>query len=213
MADYLYDIFVSYERDWLLSNWMKDHFLPFLQTWLRNAVPVACGRPAKPIFFDRSRVDKDFPQELKQELAGIEPGDDWTEGLKKGLRYSRCLIAVWNPPYFYSDWCNIEWQSFEKRSRQTGKRLVIPVLFYDGKSFPEAAQKAQSIDLKPYALDGQALRNRKDYGDFQELMRLLAERAAAAICDAPQFAEWELEENRQPSAPPAVDLPRFGNAR
>jgi len=214
VADYLYDIFVSYETDWLVSNWLKDHFLPFLQTWVRNTVPEICKRPARPIFFARSQVEIGFPQELKLRLAGIKPGVKWDEGLREGLRFSRCLIAIVNPPYFYSDPCKMEWESFQRRSDGTEKTAILPVLYYDGDSFPDIARYPQRIDLSNFALDGEALRNGKLYLEFQQMMRLVAQRAAETILNAPDFQEWQAEENPQPAAPPPhVGLPRYADAR
>jgi hypothetical protein len=213
VADYLYDIFVSYEKDWLMNNWLKDSFLPFLQTWVRMTVPEACGRPALPIFFDRSQVEIDFPTDLKLQLAGIDPGADWNESLQKALQHSRCLVAVLNPPYFFSPWCTLEWQSFRKRAERSGKTVIIPVVYYDGSSFPLDAQSPQRIDLTQFALDGEALRKGKLYGEFQLTMKLLAQRIAAAVKDAPSFETWELADAPAPSPEPQIGLTRFANAR
>lgn len=213
MADYLYDVFISYERDGLTTGWIKEHFLPLLRTWLRNTVRDVTGRPAGSIFFDKALVDPDFPDDLKLSVSGIAPGDNWEDGLRKGLRLSRCLIGIWNPPYFDSQWCNIEWQSFERRTSLTGADLIIPTFFYDGNSFPDAAKKRQAFNLHPYTLFGNALIQSKVYEKFQLTMQLLADQAAKAIRDAPAFQEWQLAEDMPPPPPPAeVALPQFAQA-
>jgi TIR domain len=213
VTDYLYDVFVSYESDDFLVRWIKVHFLPLFRTWLRNSVRATVGRPVLPIFFDCSLIDINFPSDLKLQVTGIEPGGDWKDGLRNGLRYSRCLVTLWNPTYFDSEWCNMEWRSFQRRSNLTGKRLIIPTIFHDGKSFPSEAQVLESIDFKDYMLDGPALLNSRFYEEFQRKIQLLAERTATAIRDAPAFQEWDLDESPPPSAPPAISLPRFSNAR
>ena len=35
MADYQFDVFVSYERDGLTTGWIMEHFLPLFRTWVR----------------------------------------------------------------------------------------------------------------------------------------------------------------------------------
>jgi TIR domain len=213
LTDYLYDIFISYERDSLTYGWIKEHFLPHLRSWLRNTVPEICSRPAQPIFLDRSLIDPDFPDDLKLDVKGIPPGTNWQVGMRDGLRFSRCLIGIWNPPYFASNPCTFEWKSFERRAAKTGSNVIIPTRFYDGKCFPEAARNLESIDLQPYTLFGPALIQSKLYEQFQVTMKLLALRAAHAISGSPAFEHWELAEDTPPTQPPASPgLPRFANA-
>ena len=65
MADYQFDVFVSYERDGLTTGWIMEHFLPLFRTWVRYGIRELCNRPAQPIFFDKSQVDPSFPSDLK----------------------------------------------------------------------------------------------------------------------------------------------------
>jgi len=208
--DYAYDVFISYERDGLTTGWITEHFLPLFRTWLRQEVRDVCGRAAKPIFFDKSKTDPDFPTNLKQELAGIEPGANWDDSLKHAIRVSCCMVGIWNPPYFDSHWCNIEWKSFDQRADTTGRRVLLAANFHDGRSFPAKAAARQPIDLSPYALFGPALRNSRKYEDFQTTVQFLARQVALAIQDAPPFAAWPIVDQIGPlQPPPPVPLPRL----
>ena len=207
--DYLYDVFISYERDGLTAGWLRDHFLPLFRTWLRMAISDVCKRNAQPVFFDKSQTDPTFSEDLKLGLAGIEPGDDWDESLRKAIRLSRCMVGIWSPPYFESEWCNVEWQSFDLRAVSTERKLIIPGSFYDGRSFPERANKIQRFDLSKFTLFGPALINSRHYEDFQDTVKRMAEKVAYAIRDAPPFSEWPIANSKQdnPPRPPPPPLP------
>lgn len=210
MPDYQYDVFISYERDGLTTGWITEHFLPLFRTWLRQEVRAVCSRPAQPIFFDKSKTDPDFPTNLKLELAGIEPGSNWDEALKQAIRVSRCMVGIWNPPYFDSHWCNIEWESFDRRAASTGRRVLLAANFHDGVSFPAKAAARQPIDLSPYTLFGPALVNSKKYEEFQTTVKFLAQQVALAIRDAPPFEVWPVaDEIAPPPTPPPLSLPRL----
>src|SRR3954453_6975833 len=86
--DYEWDIFVSYENDAQMGSWVVDHLTPFIRTFAGNAV----GRQVS-IFMDRD---------------GIQTGDDWPLRLRRALATSRCMVAVWSPLYFVSEWCRKE---------------------------------------------------------------------------------------------------------
>jgi len=210
MPDYEYDVFISYERDSLTTGWITEHFLPLFRTWLRAEIIQACERQALPIFFDTSQTDPEFPQDLKLKVAGIEPGSDWDDSLRDAIRASRCMVGIWNPPYFYSHWCNIEWQSFDNRAQATGSRVLIPTSFYDGKSFPARAAAIKPIDFTPYALFGRALKDSKGYGNFQKAVQLLAQKVALAVKNAPPYQDWPIADGiPAPPSPPPLPLPRL----
>jgi TIR domain len=210
MPDYEYDVFISYERDGLTTEWITEHFLPHFRTWLRQEVRAVCLRPAQPIFFDKSQTDPGFPTNLKLQVAGIEPGSNWDEALKDAIRVSRCMVGIWNPPYFDSHWCNIEWESFDRRAESTGRRVLLAANFHDGLSFPPKAAARQRIDFSPYTLFGSALVNSRKYEDFQAAVKLLAQQVAIAIRDAPPFEVWPIaDEITPPPAPPPLAMPRL----
>jgi hypothetical protein len=204
---YKYDVFISYERDGLTTSWITEHFLPHFRTWVRNAITDVCQRQPLPIFFDISQTDPSFPKDLKQKVDGIRPGANWDATLRDAIQSSRCMVGLWNPPYFFSDWCNVEWRSFDRRATSTGKNVLLAASVYDGTSFPQKAAARQYADLRDYVLIGPALTNSTKYGDFQEAIKLLAGHVATAVKDAPPFQPWPIADDA-PEAPPAppIDL-------
>jgi hypothetical protein len=210
MPDYKYDVFISYERDGLTTGWIAEYFLPHFRTWVRNAIVNTCRRKSLPIFFDISQTTPNFPDNLKQDVAGIKPGANWNSALREALQASRCMVGIWNPPYFFSDWCNLEWQSFDRRADDTKSDILLAASIHDGNSFPKKATARQQIDFSPYILFGPALANSHKYELFQNHVRLLAESVAIAVRDAPPFQEWPLAEDApEPPEQPPIAVPRF----
>ncbi len=210
MPDYEFDVFVSYEDDTMATQWIVDHFLPLFRTYLRNEIVDICQRPANKIFF--SKTDH-YPSlaGFKLEMAGLPVGQDWKAELYRAIRVSRCMVGLWNPPYFFSDYCRIEWHSFAKRAQSTGKRVVFGASVYDGKSFPAQAQSLQMVDLSQYASRyGKGLTDSNLYGDFQGRLQLLARNVAQAVRDAPAFSDWPIIDDQPPLATPtSVPLTRL----
>jgi hypothetical protein len=95
MADYEYDVFFSYKKDPLITEWIAN-VVSRLEFWLTQELG---GRPAR-IFIDRDH---------------IEIGDRWPDALRHALRHSRSMAAIWSPSYFHSQWCVSEWKSFLAR--------------------------------------------------------------------------------------------------
>ncbi len=84
--DYTYDVFISYRHETPVLEWVLEHFYYLLKAWLPQYMPV----DHKPrIFIDTQ----------------IETGFQWSIKLQNELKRSRCLISVWSPVYFQSDWC------------------------------------------------------------------------------------------------------------
>ena len=94
MPDYKYDVFISYERDGQMTDWIAQHFLPHFRTWVRNAIVGTCNRKSLPIFFDISQTIPNFRDNLKQDVAGITPGANWDLALREALQASRCMVGI-----------------------------------------------------------------------------------------------------------------------
>jgi len=84
----------------------------------------------------------------------IETGSAWPDELRHALKTSRCILAVWSPEYFRSEWCLAEWHTFRERekvanmiSNSNSRGLIYPVKFADGDHFPQAAKDVQQRDL------------------------------------------------------------------
>jgi len=90
--DYTYGVFISYRHRGHTAEWIKNHFYPMLEQRLPECMPV--DHDTK-IFLD-----------LK-----IETGSAWPDELRHALKMSRCILAVWSPDYFRSEWCLAEWHT------------------------------------------------------------------------------------------------------
>jgi hypothetical protein len=129
-VSYRYDIFLSYSTDYPFGDWVKEHFLRLLQGYAKQAL---LKEPS--IFFDRET---------------IITGQNWRAVILDALCHSKCLVAIWSPSYFISEWCKYECSAFLYRQSQrpaaeTG--LILPIKVYDGDCFPLAASSLQQLDL------------------------------------------------------------------
>ncbi len=137
MADYEYDIFISYRRtnaDWV--RWTKENFLRALNSLL-------CVRLGTvKVFIDET----------------IEDGTSWPNHLALNLSRSRIMVAVLSRDYFESDWCRLELALMHDREKTTNSRtasnprgLIIPVVIDDGDCFPPEVQMMQAERLHEFA--------------------------------------------------------------
>ena len=176
---YEHDIFLSYQNDDAMASWVPDHLLPFMQSFVGNAM----NRPVS-IFFDRN---------------GIPAGDTWPLALRNALTHSRCLVAVWNPLYFSSEWCRRECAVMLYREMRLGLRqngssegLIVPINVFDGEHFPLRVRSIQYFDLRNYWISGPAFGTSALYVDFQIQLRNFAAQVAGAIRRAPSWqSRWQ----------------------
>lgn len=173
---YEYDVFLSYKRGFPFGDWVHKHFLPFFEGYVEGAL----NRPLK-TFVDTS---------------GIATGDAWPERLKRALGHSRCLVAIWSPQYFHSEWCRRECAVMLHREERLGFRtldnpagLVLPVCVFDGEHFPERARNIQYLDCNDYFLVGDSFTMAAEYIRFQQELKSWAFEVAGAIDRAPDWNE------------------------
>ncbi len=177
-SDYEYDVFLSYLHEKPSGPWVNDHFLPYF----RPALCDALARRAS-VFLDRT---------------GIRSGQKWPARLKHALARSRCLVGIWSPMYFRSEWCQFECAVMLHRERQLGygtsrkpDGLVIGVKVYDGIHFPDFAKDSQRADFEPYFFDGPAFNLCPLHIDFQRAIRPFAEDVARIVRGVPPWLpEW-----------------------
>jgi hypothetical protein len=202
MPGYHFDVFLSYLHEAPCGPWVKDHFLPFFQFQLGNAL----NRRAH-IFFDRT---------------GLRVGDIWPQKLHNALAHSRCLLAVWSPLYFQSEWCSNESEIMRFRQEQLGlgtiqnpKSLIGGVKINDGDFFPAYAKQCQWADFEKYFIDGPTFYQSPLHAQFQLDIVPLAKDVAQVIANAPAWsAEWltapwtvDVIARKQPPTPPLVPQP------
>jgi hypothetical protein len=128
---YEYDAFFSYKRDRESDEWherVKDKLI----FWLKQELQRQDVR----IFFD---------------TEDIRTGMRWRQKLADALRKSRCIVCVWSPLYFQSQWCLSEWKTFLQREQQTNRDLVMPASYFDGETFPPDATAKQFLDFSKFA--------------------------------------------------------------
>lgn len=175
---YEYDIFVSYVHDGQMQGWVTQHLVPFLESFVGNAL----NRPTN-LFVDRT---------------GIRSGESWPPKLQRALAKSRCMVGVWSPLYFHSEWCRREVATMLHRETQYGFRtvnrpggLVIPVTVFDGKFFPRRAKEIQCLDCRKYWIIGEGFVRTERFVEFQDVLRTWAEDVASVIEQAPDWdANW-----------------------
>lgn len=194
--DYLYDIFISYRHKGQAMEWVRNHFHPLLEQRLPDSLPV---QHELSVFID----------------LDIETGAAWPAKLRQALKNARCLVAVWSPEYFRSDWCLAEWQTMREREKLLGWRseqnpqgLIYPVVFADGEHFPPEARAVQWRDLRAWNYGAPAFRDTVGFLDFDQQVQKLAGELAGMILTAPAWQDWPVV---TPNAAPevVVKLPRL----
>ena len=179
---YEWDIFISYENDAQMGPWVVEHLAPFIRTFVGNAV----GRPIS-VFVDRER---------------IHTGESWSAVLGHALATSRCMVAVWSPLYFSSEWCRREVaviiyreQKYGFRTPKRPKGLLLPVSVFDGDSFPARAKAIQWRDLHKYWIAGAGFSATSRYVDFQDALKSMSADVASSLALAPKWTKaWLTDE-------------------
>ncbi|MDX6655013.1 MAG: cobaltochelatase CobT, partial [Solirubrobacterales bacterium] len=70
--------------------------------------------------------------EIFQDVAAIQPGEDWLETIKQALAESSFLIPVVTPGFLESEFCCREVMLFREREQTLGRgHLMFPVLYVD----------------------------------------------------------------------------------
>jgi TIR domain len=104
---YVHDIFISYRHMGPAHTWVTEYFFPLLKKWLPDYIPSNYNfDEEKSIFIDQQ----------------IETGSSWPIRLNEALHTSRCLLPIWSPQYFRSDWCKAELHTMLEREKMLGLR-------------------------------------------------------------------------------------------
>lgn len=188
---YEYDVFVSYSHDYPFGDWVADPFLPMFKGYLTASL----GRPAR-LFIDE----------------GIRTGAAWEQTLKNALANSRCMVGIWSPNYFLSDWCTYECivmlyreRKLQYRTRENPSGLVVPVSVHDGDRFPDYARAVQFADWVQFARIGDGFKKTERFVEFQDQMDQFASDVAAAINAAPPWQEQWIKDEWLDDAIPEWD--------
>jgi hypothetical protein len=194
---YEFDIFLSYRHRDPVLTWVKNHFLPLLEQWLPESLPIE----------HQCRIFVDFQ---------IETGQDWPNSLSHALKHSRCLVPILSPEYFRSSWCRSEWETMLARERELGFRtpdnqstLIYPVRFFDGEHFPPEASNMQSKDLSDWNYPVLSFSQTVAFLDFINAVKVLSKELARIILNAPGWRQWPISLIDTPSQLQAMQIPRI----
>ncbi|NEJ03094.1 toll/interleukin-1 receptor domain-containing protein [Rhizobium ruizarguesonis] len=208
---YEYDVFISYKRSRFQTSWIVDYFLPRLEEHLSNYTAAQCAQPNVRLFFDQTEVNSAARTGLPS-ASGIEPGTLWREALIEGIGKSRCMVALYSPNYFHSKWCLSELKAFEDRAAQTGRNIIIPVSIHSMDRLPARAHSRNMFRMDDFVIDGPSFYESRSFPDFIRNIKLIAEKVAEAVCNAPAFVPWPtpplLDEN-DPTPTPTPPVARF----
>lgn len=191
---YEYDVFISYRRTSTAREWVMNYFYPRLHAFLSDALPDSPS-----IFLDQRE---------------IEPGAIWQSTITRALKHSKFMIAVLNGPYFSSQYCRAEWETFVDREHLIGApgTLIAPIRFFDGEYYDPSAKARQLIDMTAWATSAPAFKETREFLLFERAVRDLAERLAAAdgpIMKPVVYQNWPVSEPVDRSAPVAVPQPKL----
>lgn len=191
---YKYDVFLSYRNIDPISEWIDQYFLRQFKVGLRSAL----GYDPR-IFFDKEN---------------IRSGDQWKERIKRSLMKSKCLVAIWSPTYFHSEWCLRELKTMMNRERNFGLRtiekpqgLIFPIRGRDGIHFPNYANDIQQRDFKRFLRIGEGFGRTERFVEFQDEMEIWTEEVAYGVDNAPPYDERWME---FPDIEVSVTIPSIG---
>ncbi len=204
--EYEYDVFLSYKTGFPFGEWVHEIFLPFFEPYLGNALSHDAN-----LFVDKHEISS---------------GDAWPERIKRALANSRCLVAVWSPSYFTSNWCSYECAVMLHREHQLNYRtienpggLIIPTNVFDGEHFPDFVKRIQWLDCRRFFRVGEGFKKTRGYAEFQGVLIEWVDDVAKAINNAPPWSEEWLTAQWQDDAienfhhiitPPGFEPPTLG---
>lgn len=146
-----------------------------------------------------------------------ETGVHWPQNIQKALKKTRILLAVWSPHFFRSQWCVAEWESMLKREEVIGMSvgenaggLIYPILFSDGKHFPEKAKERQYKDISRWGFPQKGFEETIEYIDFHRQVEDIAKELELQIEKVPAWQnDWPIIENPPIDEEPKVELMRI----
>jgi hypothetical protein len=187
---YEFDLFISYRRKKIQMGWLRDQFLPIFLAKLEDETLRVAQRPLGQIFLDVAETDAHLWAQLDQfrnHLVGIRAGTDWKTELRYAIPRGRCLLALWSPTYFVSEWCLAEWEHYA--SRPSGS-FAVPITVHDCEN-PTTLPMAREVNTSIQAIRfnttyyvGGAFEDDPRYLELQDLCGLLARRVAECIGSA-----------------------------
>jgi TIR domain-containing protein len=115
--DYVYDVFISH----------KSEHKPWV-VWLARALEI-CGRR---VFLDK---------------WNLVPGNNWVEGLHRGIESSRAAVLVATPEVVNSGWVRQEYAALQRRRQANPDFRLVPIAFGELPNLPFLAD-IQAVDFR-----------------------------------------------------------------
>ena len=189
--DYEYDVFFSYKR--------HDESLD----WTRRVA-------AKLRFFMSLELNRDVRMFVDED--DILTGQKWPNRLQEALRRSSCMICVWSPMYFQSDWCFSEWRSFREREKLLdlpAHDLIAPLKYHDGEHFPEEARTVQWTDVSSLNSTLPAFWASARALELEDRLKTFSATVAGMVRSAPAYrADWPVVQ-KTGLAQPKIELAKL----
>ena len=187
--DYEFDIFISYRRSPTIGPWVCNHLHERLKARLNEIAPRDV----------RIAFDED-----------MDNGVALTEELRRRVRASTILLAVWSADYFRSRWCMTEWGSFRAREQLLGlasagdpSSLIYPVRYADGDYFhPDARAALCKRDFSGLTYPDEAFKQTPKYLEFDDMVRQMAADLAQRLANPPAWRDDFPIEEPEPMPPP-----------
>jgi hypothetical protein len=176
MADYEYDIFVSYSSASTVPAWLNEHLLT-----------VFCEECVNEWGDEHFRVFNWREDDI---------GSRWPETIRSAHARSRIMISILTPSYFRnSQWCRAEWDTMEAREQHcqipATRSLIYPILFSDGNNLPQNPRLITYEDFRPYSYPERGFRDTAVFTEFRGKIRQMLPRLDALVQSAPQFSvDW-----------------------
>lgn len=192
---YAYEVFLSYRRGTIHSQWLAEHFIPLFKDRLREEVADRCCRDSSEMFHDETDV---------------LPGMRIPEKVATGLKAARCLLAMVSPAYFRSPYCLAEWESFKTRGQLEHRDLIIPAILSPGATVAAEVADTMWADLSDYTIVGEGFRKTELYVAFQREIKKLARHVAGIIAEAPDWKDFAICDPPRHVVSVATSIPLVG---
>jgi len=167
---YQYDVFISYKANEHTNPWVKG-FKDKFEFWLMQAL----GGYKPNIFYSPEKIDN---------------GMLWEPVLTESLKKSKCILCLWTPEYFKSEWCVYEWRTFESRWLQLNNDAIIRAIkLIDEESYHADARARQSADFREF-IPTVMIENSLNSLQFNNAIMQLAEDVSASVCEAPDYIDF-----------------------
>lgn len=201
-VDYEYDVFISYRHDYPVGPWVREFLYEPFTGWLTQKLGGWRAR----VFLDQAPGP-----ESRARREALSAGDVWPDRLKQALIVSKCLVPVFSPDYFRSDWCMSEFETFRERERILMRRgLVVPILHNGLNHFPLEAQKIQMFDFSQLRSTMPGFMSTPRGVDFEDNVEKFAADVAMKISQVPSFVTgWPVVEIKVGHVEPQVTFQRL----